>query len=100
MSNVSQEASIVYQVPFGISWSQLNPLTLSKEFTYIYALFFQFPEVLLSAEEVQHNLFDLLFKCQSAEVPWRHLLAHSITLHRSLLSVLAACFQVSYGFSI
>ncbi|XP_020621148.1 spatacsin-like isoform X1 [Orbicella faveolata] len=51
------------------------------------------PEVLLDAEEVHHNLFDILFKCQSVEVPWRHLLAYSITLHRSLLSVLAACFQ-------
>ncbi|XP_078373747.1 spatacsin-like isoform X3 [Oculina patagonica] len=53
------------------------------------------PEVPLGAEEVPHNLFDILFKCQSVEVPWRHLLAHSITLHRSLLSALAACFKDS-----
>ena len=60
-------------------------------------IFCFFLELLLDAEEVQHNLFDILFKCQSVEVPWRHLLAHSITLHRSLLSVLAACFEVSQG---
>ena len=54
-----------------------------------------FKEILLDAHEVPQNLFDILFKCQSADVPWRKLLAYSISLHRSLLSVLAACFQVS-----
>ena len=54
-----------------------------------------FQDTLLDAEEVPCNLFDILFKCQSVDVPWRKLLACSITLHRSLLSVLAACFQVS-----
>ena len=54
-----------------------------------------FKEILLDADEVPQNLFDILFKCQSVDVPWRKLLAYSISLHRSLLSVLAACFQVS-----
>lgn len=54
-----------------------------------------FSEKLLDADEVRHNFFDILFKCQSAEVPWRSLLAYSITLQRSLLSVLATCFQDS-----
>lgn len=56
---------------------------------------FIFKEILLDADEVPQNLFDILFKCQSVDVPWRKLLAYSISLHRSLLSVLAACFQVS-----
>ncbi|PFX34693.1 Spatacsin [Stylophora pistillata] len=52
-------------------------------------------EKLLDGDEVRQNLFDILFKCQSAEVPWRSLLAYSITLQRSLVSVLATCFPDS-----
>ncbi|XP_068741533.1 spatacsin-like isoform X2 [Montipora capricornis] len=52
-------------------------------------------ETLLDSEAIPYNLFDILFKCQSDDVPWRKLLAHSIALHRSLLSVVAACFQDS-----
>lgn len=38
------------------------------------------------------ELVDLCEK--AAEVPWRSLLAYSITLQRSLVSVLATCFPV------
>lgn len=98
-----QSLAFTIHHPFSLLVCVIN--NISKEFIYFSSLVcfyfcffvFCFLDVLLDAEEVQHNLFDILFKCQSVEVPWRHLLAHSIVLHRSLLSVLAACFQVSHG---
>ncbi|XP_048583501.1 spatacsin [Nematostella vectensis] len=42
---------------------------------------------------VSDHLLDVLFECQSAHVPWRALLAHSIALRRPVLAVLAACHE-------
>ncbi len=46
--------------------------------------------------ELPMDFFSAILKSQAYECGWRALLAHAIALHRPLLAILAACYEVSH----
>ena len=52
-----------------------------------------FPPALVE-DELPSDLFSAIFKSDSHQCSWRALLAHAIALHRPLLAILAACYEV------
>lgn len=53
------------------------------------------PENRLFRSRYGDSLFQILLQCQGSSNPSRYLLAEGLRVHAPILSILAACFQVS-----